>query len=146
MSNMKVKCISNTNASSYLTVGKIYDVIEVGNSLIRVLDDLGVDEWYYATRFASVEDNIGFQLGNYITSIDIRINLTRQKLKDTINGAIEQLQHEYDLLQKDCVPKYGICMSHLNFNDIDQLSIALNELVAIKKSLKSLINPTPKED
>ena len=42
---MKVKCI-NRGYWVFLTLGKIYNVIWVGNSHYNIIDDNGVENWY----------------------------------------------------------------------------------------------------
>lgn len=56
--NIKIKCINNTNQERFLTIGKIYDTIEIpdNSSLYDIVDDSGDDSSYYKDRFINIQE------------------------------------------------------------------------------------------
>ena len=64
----KVKCVDTK--SPYLTVGKEYDVIEVGDGFYKVKNDIGITRRYYNNRFEIIEtplkDKQEFSVGDKV--------------------------------------------------------------------------------
>lgn len=56
--NIKIKCINNTNQERFLTIGKIYDTIEIpdNSSLYDIVDDSDDDSSYYKDRFINIQE------------------------------------------------------------------------------------------
>ena len=56
---MKVKCIDNKGAESYLTIGEIYDVSDSLSTVNKydLVDDLGINSNFFKYRFEALEDD-----------------------------------------------------------------------------------------
>jgi hypothetical protein len=51
---MKIKCIDNHNY--YLTIGKIYDVMNESVDVYWIINDLDKIDWYYKDWFKTVAE------------------------------------------------------------------------------------------
>jgi hypothetical protein len=51
----KIKCLSNENLEKYLTVKKVYEVLEE-DYMYLIVDDSGLEYWHYKKRFQEVTD------------------------------------------------------------------------------------------
>ena len=86
---MKVKCIDNENAKSYLTKDKIYDVIKKGESLFLIKDDKDELNAYSVSRFAPVEEE------SKIVTIANEIGQLVEKKDKDYNSAFSKTLKEY---------------------------------------------------
>lgn len=59
MAIKKVRCISNTNQSNALTLGKVYDILAERAGEYKVTNDTGGDYYYFQSRFEIVSEEIG---------------------------------------------------------------------------------------
>ena len=61
---MKVICkhkfipgvFSKRDKYTYLTIGKSYETMDKNGSLIKIVDDSGVFNWYYMENFITLDD------------------------------------------------------------------------------------------
>jgi len=50
-SRREVVCVNVKDLGASLTVGKVYEILEEKESMIRIVDDTGGDYWHDASRF-----------------------------------------------------------------------------------------------
>ena len=53
---MKVKCIYNKDLEKWLTIGKIYDVMNESVDVYWIINDLDKIDWYYKDWFKTVAE------------------------------------------------------------------------------------------
>ena len=91
---MKVKCIDNERAKSYLTKDKIYNVINKGKSLYLIRDDKDELNAYSVTRFIKVPETNEVSESEIVTIAKEIGELVEKKDKD-YNSAFSKTLKEY---------------------------------------------------